>query len=75
MSSQQASLAVSGPGGEVPILNWFYLAMAQHRLGREDDARNWLDQAAAATISGALSATDWIEAQLLRREAEGLIQK
>jgi tetratricopeptide (TPR) repeat protein len=64
---------------------WFFLAMACHRLGRPDEARQWLDRAvrwseqfprpAAGEKSLATQQRDLDrrEADLLRREAEELI--
>jgi tetratricopeptide (TPR) repeat protein len=44
------------------------LAMAQQRLGRQEQARGWLTQAVAATSQGILQFYPW-----LREEAEALI--
>jgi tetratricopeptide (TPR) repeat protein len=63
-------------------INWFGLALAHHRLGNPDRARQCLDQAAQWLEREAprgrgrpanIHPTDWLEAQLLRREAEELI--
>jgi serine/threonine protein kinase/tetratricopeptide (TPR) repeat protein len=63
-------------------LNEFFLALAQHRLGRIPEARYWLDRATehldrvSPAIPGEPAATgepDWLEAQVLRREAEALL--
>ncbi len=63
-------------------LNWFALALVHHRLGHPDEARECLDKGmqwlAREGPSGPDQPTnllpqDWLEAQLLRREAEELI--
>jgi serine/threonine protein kinase/Flp pilus assembly protein TadD len=67
------------------VLNWAVLAMAYHRLGQDDDARQWLDRVdewidrwsgnfPREGVPGLpLSWWDWAELQLLRREAGTLI--
>jgi serine/threonine protein kinase/formylglycine-generating enzyme required for sulfatase activity/tetratricopeptide (TPR) repeat protein len=65
--------------------DWLFLAMAHHRLGHAERARDWLDQAvrrleqnARANSAGADPSPDWsnrLEMRLLRREAEGLLKK
>jgi tetratricopeptide (TPR) repeat protein len=67
------------------VLNWLWLALAHHRLGRAEDARRWLGQAQAwldqygdGMPSGAetelgLDLRNWLEAHVLRREAEALL--
>jgi WD40 repeat protein/tRNA A-37 threonylcarbamoyl transferase component Bud32 len=66
------------------FLNWYLQALILHRQGRVKQARQWLDKAraahdrlkpAAATTPVSLPATDWLEAAVLRREAEGMISK
>jgi WD40 repeat protein/serine/threonine protein kinase/tetratricopeptide (TPR) repeat protein len=64
---------------------WLFLAMAHHRLGHADQARQWLektvrwiDQAKGgkpqnATFEGALQWHQWVELELLRHEAELLL--
>jgi serine/threonine protein kinase/tetratricopeptide (TPR) repeat protein len=63
-------------------LNWFGLAMAQHRLGHYDEAREslakgvkWLEQEGPPGPGrpAKIMPQDWLEAQLLRREAEGML--
>jgi serine/threonine-protein kinase len=70
------------PGTQV--LNWLWLSLTYQRLGETDEARRWLDKAgrwldqfadgmpADADALG-LSLHNWMEAHVLRREAEGLI--
>jgi Flp pilus assembly protein TadD len=65
----------------VPGLNWLVLAMAYHRQGKADEARQWLDKAlrwgnqlAQNQPPGAANAIqlhvhDWLAYNILRREA------
>jgi tetratricopeptide (TPR) repeat protein len=73
--------------GDAPInvLSWLVLAMAHHRAGEAQAGRKyldrsvgWIDQAVAnwpkeSLAPGGLALHDWIECQVLRREAERLI--
>jgi serine/threonine protein kinase/tetratricopeptide (TPR) repeat protein len=61
------------------FLNWYYLAMTHHHLGNDDQAREWLhkanrhmDQLTAFLPAEAVNLyeEDWLEASLLRQEAE-----
>jgi hypothetical protein len=66
-------------------VNWLVLAMARHRLGQTDQARQWLDKAVrtvdrdravppkGAPTSLGMHPHDWMAWLLLRREAEALI--
>jgi tetratricopeptide (TPR) repeat protein len=75
--------ADSRPGSAV--VNWLWLALAHQRLGRSEDARRWLDKATAwldqlregmmdrAKEDQGLHLHNWLEAHVLRREAEALI--
>jgi hypothetical protein len=80
--------AKDDPGwhGGRPILNGLGLALAYHRLGRATEARRsfdasreWLDRKDSEFADKAthplppLTAPDWIEATILRREAESLL--
>jgi serine/threonine-protein kinase len=68
------------------VLNWLWLALAQQRLGKPEEARRWLDKAtvcldrypegmpARAEEELGLHLHNWLEAHVLRREAEALIQ-
>jgi hypothetical protein len=71
---------------QVEILNWLVLAMAHHQLGEGKDARHWLDKAvrwidkanAEAPRNslgplGKMSYGAWLPCQVLRREADRLI--
>jgi hypothetical protein len=73
---------------EVPILNPLGLALAHHDLGHLAEARRWLDQARDLLEQKdrefadkethplpPLAVPDWLEAQILRREAESLLGK
>jgi tetratricopeptide (TPR) repeat protein len=66
-----------------PYLDWFVLAMAHHRKGEAAEARQWLakgvaylDKLAPPTADRPVSlpAIYWLEAQVLRREAEALLK-
>jgi tetratricopeptide (TPR) repeat protein len=68
------------------VLNWLWLALANHRLGNAEESRRWLTKAQAwldqfrdsmpARADGELGLHyhNWLEAHVLRREAEALIQ-
>jgi hypothetical protein len=67
------------------VLNWLWLGLAQQRLGKSDEARRWLDKATAwldqhpggmpvrAEEQFGLHLHNWLEAHVLRREAEALL--
>jgi tetratricopeptide (TPR) repeat protein len=79
----QASLRAEPQLGAA-VLNWLWLALTCHRLGEGDDARSWLNKAAGyldgvgaerpsdADAAG-LHRHNWLEAHVLRREAEALL--
>jgi serine/threonine-protein kinase len=68
------------------VLNWLWLALANQRLGKLEEARRWLDKATAwldqcrdgiparAEEELGLDLHNWLEAQVLRREAEAMIR-
>jgi tetratricopeptide (TPR) repeat protein len=68
------------------VLNWLWLALANQRLGKAEEARRWLNKAQAwldqypdglpahAEVEFGLHLHNWLEAHVLRREAEALIQ-
>jgi tetratricopeptide (TPR) repeat protein len=68
------------------VLNWLWLALAHHRLGRAEEARGWLGRAQGwldqfgdgmpprADEKQGLDLHDWLEAHVLRREAEALLR-
>jgi len=82
---EQSLKADSHPGRAV--VNWAWLALAQQRLGKTEEARrwlgktqNWLDQFGDGIPPHAeeelgLHLHNWLEAQILRREAEELISQ
>lgn len=67
------------------VLNWLRLALAQERRGNRAEARRWLEKAAAwlgpfrrglparAEEDFGLHLHNWLEAEILRREAEAMI--
>ena len=68
------------------MLNWLWLALANQRLGKGEEARRWLEKAQAwldqyrdgmparAEEEFGLHLHNWLEAHVLRREAESLIE-
>jgi eukaryotic-like serine/threonine-protein kinase len=73
----------SGTGWSYRDLNWFGLALIHHRLGHPDEARQCLDKGIqwlervgppGPERPAKLRPRDWLEAQLLRREAEELLR-
>jgi len=68
------------------VLNWLWLALANQRLGKFEEARRWLDKATAwldqyrehlpahAEAKAGLHLHNWLEAHVLRREAEAEIR-
>jgi tetratricopeptide (TPR) repeat protein len=80
----EQSLRADPMSGRV-LLNWLWLALAYQRLGQADEARRWLDKArvwldqyaegmpARADEQFGLHLHNWLEAHVLRREAEALI--
>ncbi len=68
------------------VLNWLWLALANQHLGKPEEARRWLDKATAwldqcrdgiparAEEELGLDLHNWLEAQVLRREAEAMIR-
>jgi serine/threonine-protein kinase len=81
---EQSLKADSMPGRAV--LNWLWLALANQRLGEAKEARRWLGKATAwldqyrdgmparAEAEVGLHLHNWLEAHILRREAESLIR-
>jgi serine/threonine-protein kinase len=79
------SLRADGWPGNA-VLNWLWLALAHQRLGETREARRWLDRAARwldqfasglpthAEKGLGLHLHNWLEAQILRREAEALLK-
>ena len=65
------------------FLNWYARALVLHKQGHGQQARQWLDRARAyhdrlkpsAPLTAVnLPPTDWLEAEVLRRQAEGMIR-
>jgi WD40 repeat protein/tetratricopeptide (TPR) repeat protein len=82
---QRLNESIKASGGSGLYVDWLFLAMAHHRLGHKDEARKWLDKAVqwieqanrAQGKGSAGSAQHWtqrLQAPLLRREAEALLQ-
>jgi len=77
---EQSLKADATPGRAV--VNWLWLALANQRLGKTDEARRWLGKATAwldqyqdgmparAEEELGLHLHNWLEAHILRREAE-----
>jgi Flp pilus assembly protein TadD len=69
------------------VLSWLWLSMAQHKLGQADEARKSLGKAnewfasngkefpAAMPGTAPMTSQDWLEANVIRREAEVLINE
>jgi serine/threonine-protein kinase len=67
------------------VVNWVWLALAEERLGKTDEARSWLEKAQTwldqyrdgvppnAEAQTGLHFHNWLEANILRREAETLL--
>jgi serine/threonine-protein kinase len=67
------------------VLNWLWLALTNHRLDKAEEARRWLGKAQAwldqyrdgmpadAEEKVGLHLHNWLEAHVLRREAEALL--
>jgi tetratricopeptide (TPR) repeat protein len=65
------------PNRSSKAYTWFFLAMAQHRLGHADQARQILDKARQEPVQGNDQTMPWnrrLTLQVLRREAEALIE-
>jgi serine/threonine-protein kinase len=80
----EKSLAADGRPDRA-VLNWLWLALVHHKLGSPTEARRWLDKAAnwLDQQGGRMPVEDaglgfhrhnWLEAQVLRREAEALLR-
>src|SRR5439155_18740794 len=76
----------ANPKPGAAVLNWLWLALSHQRLGKAEEARRWLGKAqswldqygdgmpARAEAEVGLHLHNWLEAHVLRREAETLIQ-
>ena len=68
------------------VVNWLWLALANQRLGKPGEAKRWLDKATEwldkfgggmpprSEDELGLHLHNWLEAHILRREAEELIR-
>jgi tetratricopeptide (TPR) repeat protein len=68
------------------VVNWLWQALTNQRLGKAEEARRWLDKAhewldqygdgmtVRAEEEFGLHLHNWLEANVLRREAEALIR-
>jgi serine/threonine protein kinase/Flp pilus assembly protein TadD len=75
----------AAPLGGRAVLNWLWMALTQQRLGKPEEARRWLTRAQAwldqyddgmpsrADEELGLHLHNWLEAHVLRREAEALL--
>ena len=82
---EQSLRTDSSPGRAV--VNWLWLALANQRLGKSEEARRWLGKAQAwldkyedampspADAQLGLHLHNWLEAHVLRREAEALLSQ
>jgi hypothetical protein len=80
---EQSLRADAAPGRAV--VNWVWLALAHQRLGQSEEARRWLSKVQAwlgqyrdgmpalAEQELGLHFHNWLEAHVLRREAEALL--
>jgi tetratricopeptide (TPR) repeat protein len=74
------------PRGGRAVLSWLWLALTEQRLGKPEEARRWLTKAQAwldqygdgmpanAEAEVGLHLHNWLEAHVLRREAEALLR-
>ena len=80
----ESSLSTDGRPGRA-ILNWLWLAIANQKLGKAEEARRWLDKAVGwldqqgnrmplDTPATGLHRHNWLEAHVLRKEAEALLR-
>jgi tetratricopeptide (TPR) repeat protein len=78
----EGSIRADGRPGSA-VVNWLWLSLTRHRSGEHDEARRWLDMAGAwLDIHGSeltreaqargFHLHNWLEAHLLRQEAERL---
>ena len=75
----------ANPKPGAAVVNWLWLALANQRLGNIDEARRWLNKAQTwldrygegmpprAEQNLGLHLHNWLEANVLRREAEALM--
>jgi tetratricopeptide (TPR) repeat protein len=82
----EQSLRADAKSGRA-VVNWVWLALANQRLGKAEEARRWLGKAQAwldqfrdgmparADEELGLHFHNWLEAHVLRREAEALLSR
>jgi hypothetical protein len=82
----EQSLRADAKSGRA-VLNWLWLALANQRLGKAEEAQRWLVKAqgwldrygdgmpARADEELGLHLHNWLEAHVLRREAEALLSR
>jgi serine/threonine-protein kinase len=80
----ERSLQADSKSGRA-VLNWLWLALANHRLGKTEEARRWLGEAqkwfkqygdrmpSRAEEEMGLHLHNWLEAHVLLREAEAVV--
>jgi WD40 repeat protein/serine/threonine protein kinase/Flp pilus assembly protein TadD len=83
---KRLNAAVQGTGGTTLVHDWFFLAMAHHRLGHAEEARKWLaqglewleqstpDKPRDSSMGAPIIWDGWLKIQLVRYEAEALIK-
>jgi WD40 repeat protein/tetratricopeptide (TPR) repeat protein len=68
--------AIKLHGGRDAPLAWLFLAMAHHRLGHADDARQWLDKGVRWIDENyEIGWLPRLTSQIVRREAEALLRE
>jgi hypothetical protein len=78
------SLAADGRPGRA-VVNWLWLALAHQKLGSPNESQRWLDKATnwldqqsgrmpVETSEMGLHRHNWLEAHVLRQEAEALLR-
>ena len=89
--AEAAKLLEEGMKGNLPpgsiVINWLWLSVVESRRGNQEAARTWLDKATqwmktvapdGITLPVGAPGVDlhnWLEAQIMRKEAESLIRK
>jgi tetratricopeptide (TPR) repeat protein len=83
----EASLKADGGKPGRSVVTWLWLALANHRLGKHEEARRWLEKAAkwldaqggrlkaGAEKADGLDLHNWLEAHVLLREAQALLRR
>jgi WD40 repeat protein/tetratricopeptide (TPR) repeat protein len=73
---QRLTEGMAADKSEGLVQDWLFLAMAHHRLGQQAEARRWWAKVLEHKPAGAQGPFSWdgFEVELLRREAEMLIE-